>query len=509
MDSPTVFVFIPKAGAEELQREISTYEAANATLDFKGTPSADDKEACEARDSMATRLSAAADARDRLAREVVNGARVLQGGGTERFEDGFAAKVSAAANASLDRLFPEFRHADDSRWPNVITRARSGDGDALAALDWTEAPDKHPVCAALLGAIGAGKTGKDLRDTFEASPYGWPRDAVNGALIVLHTIGHVRARHKGKDLPIGQLDQTMISVTDFRLEVATLTAKDKIALRKLFPKADVTCKPGEEAAKAPAFLSRLAELAQSAGGDAPLPERPSTSHIDKLRGLAQGNEQLAAIVGRQDELEKQAEGWSRLAHLAQERMPEWTTLQDLLAHAEGIEQAAAAREQMEAVRKERRLLAPENPVPEIRKSVVSVLRAKLNAASTRFAQAYEEGMTALQTSEPWKKLKPAQRKAILAREAIQEPVKIPMGTDSELLDTLDRIPLGAWNDKTDALDAQFARAALAMAREIEPTVQQVRLEKRLLSSEAEADDWWKKTREQIAKKLKDGPVALE
>ena len=508
-DSPTVFVFIPKAGAEELQREIGTYEAANATLDFKGTPSVDDKEACEARDSMATRRSAAADARDRIAREVVNGARVLQGGGTESFEDGFAAKVGAAANAALDRLFPEFRHADDSRWPTVITRARSGDGDALAALDWEEAPDKHPVLAAVLGAIGAGKPGKDIRDTFEASPYGWPRDAVNGALIVLHTIGHIRARHKSKDLPIGQLDQTMISVTDFRLEVATLTAKDKIALRKLFPKAGVACKPGEEAAKAPVFLSRLTELAQCAGSDAPLPVQPSTNHIDRLRGLAQGNEQLAAIAGQREELERQAEEWGRLTRLAEERVPEWKALQALLVHAEGVEEAAAARNQAEAVRKERRLLAPENPMPEITKSVVSILRAKLNAASTRFAQAYEEGMSALKTSEPWKKLKPSQRTAILAQEAIQEPAKILMGTHSELLEALNRIPLGAWQDKTDALDAQFARAALAAAREIEPSVQQIRLEKGILRSEADADAWWKKTRELIAEKLKDGPVALE
>jgi hypothetical protein len=507
--SATVFIFIPKANAEELQREIATYDAANATLDFKGTPSADDKEACEARDSMATRRNAAADSRDRIAREVVNGARVLQGGGTERFEDGFAAKVGAAANAALDRLFPEFRHADDGRWPSVITRARSGDGDALAALDWTEAPDKHPVCAALLGSMGAGKAGKDVRDTFEASPYGWPRDAVDAALIVLHTIGHIRARHKGTDLSIGQLDQAKISVTDFRLEVATLTAKDKIALRKLFQKADLSCKSGEEAAKAPGFLARLTDLAQGAGGDTPLPARPATTHIEKLRGLAQGNEQLVAILEQREQLEQQSAEWGRLAQLAAARMPEWETVSALLAHAADIEEAAPARDQAEAVRKERRLLSPENPVPDIAKGVASVLRGKLNAASEEFAKAYAEGMASLQASEAWKKLKPAQRKEVLAREAIQDVDRIAVGTDAELLASLSRTSLGAWHDKADALGAQFARVALAAARLVEPEAQQLKLDRATLRTEEEAEAWWAKTKRSILERLKKGPVVLE
>ncbi|TLM70505.1 MAG: hypothetical protein FDZ70_09165, partial [Actinobacteria bacterium] len=60
------------------------------------------------------------------------------------------------------------------------------------------------------------------------------RDAVDAALITLHTTGYLRATHKGMALPPKQLDQAKISVTDFRSETDVITAKQKISLRKLF-----------------------------------------------------------------------------------------------------------------------------------------------------------------------------------------------------------------------------------------------------------------------------------
>lgn len=95
-------------------------------------------------------------------------------------------------------------------------------------MDWTDAPEKHPVCAAVLSKVGAGKRGKEVRDVFESSPYGWPGDAVDGALVILHTTGHLRATHKGMTLAPKQLDQSKISVAEFRAETATLNAKENL-----------------------------------------------------------------------------------------------------------------------------------------------------------------------------------------------------------------------------------------------------------------------------------------
>ena len=135
--------------------------------------------------------------------------------------------------------------------------------------------------------------------------------------LTLHTTSHLRATHKGMTLSPGQLDQAKISVTDFRAETATLSAREKMKLRKLFHATGVDCKPGEETPKAPEFLACLAELANRAGGEPPMPPRPATDHLDALRGLA-GTEQLAEILNRHATLERQAKEWAALAERADE-----------------------------------------------------------------------------------------------------------------------------------------------------------------------------------------------
>ena len=89
-----------------------------------------------------------------------------------------------------------------------------------------------------------------------ASPYGWPQDAIDAALIALHRTQHVSATLNGAVLAPGQLDQNKISKAEFRVEKITLTVTDKLAIRKVFQALDVSCKAGEELAKAPAFLEQ-------------------------------------------------------------------------------------------------------------------------------------------------------------------------------------------------------------------------------------------------------------
>ena len=483
--APIIYVYVPKASADDLQKAIVEYEAAKSTLEFKGTPTT--PEGREARDAMATRMATAEASRNQIVSDVIDRAKVFQGGGGERFELNLVAKVEAAAQASLDRLFPNFKDADDNRWANVINRAKNGDEAALSAVDWTDAPEKHPVCAAVLSEVGSGKRGKEVRDAFEASPYGWPRDAVDAALITLHTTGHLRATHKGMTLSQGQLDQAKISVTDFRAETATINAKEKIKLRKLFHDAGVDCKPNEETAKAPVFLARLAELADHAGGEPPMPARPATAHLDTLRGFG-GVEQLAEILKQHDTLAQQAKDWGKLAELAGKRKPAWETLCTLLKHADAMPGADELRAQADAVKSERRLLDASDPVPDIRKAAVDALRAAVTAAHGEYERTYNEQMAALTASDNWKKLKADQRKQILADEGIDELPALSVGTEADLIRSLEQTALPAWKTKTDALPQQFARAAMAAAKLLEPKTQRVHLTSGTLKTEQEVKD---------------------
>ena len=276
-DSPVIHVFVPRSQAEGLARLIAARGAARATLEYKGVPST--PEGIEARQGMETRLSEAENNLRALVADLVGGARVIQGGGNERLESSLPDKVREAAGASLARLFFEFNDADDHRWPKVIERARAGAEHPLEVLDYSGKTEEHPVCAAVLAFVGAGKRGRDVRSHFSDPPFGWPRDAIDAALIGLFGAGHLRATANGVALHPPRLDQAKVPSTDFRAESATIDARQRLKLRSLFRSAGIDCKPNEEAAAAGRLLGRLEELARDAGGDAPLPERPDTRHL--------------------------------------------------------------------------------------------------------------------------------------------------------------------------------------------------------------------------------------
>ncbi|MBW1706861.1 MAG: BREX system P-loop protein BrxC [Deltaproteobacteria bacterium] len=504
-DSPVIYVYIPKASADDLKKAIIEYEAAKATIEFKGTPTT--PEGQEARDSMATRMGSAEVTRNSIIQDVLDAAKVIQGGGQERFDLTLKDKVNSAAEISLDRLFPNFQDADDDRWHSVINRAKNGDEAALQAVDWNDAPEKHPVCSAVLSEIGSGKKGKDVRDTFESTPYGWPRDAIDAALITLFTTGHIRATHKGIQLKQGQLDQAKISVTDFRVETVTIDARTRIKLRKLFQSAGIPCKPNEESIAAGQFLVQLSDLADRAGGEPPMPERPSTDHLDNLRVLA-GNEQLAEILNQYGSLLKQVKEWSALADLAAKRKPAWEILQILLKHSKTLPEAEDLNKQANAVYDERRLLDNTDPIPAIHKEAVTALRTAVKKAHDDFKAVYDREMAVLTENDNWKKITSDQQQVILDTEGIAGISPLSIGDDSSLLRTLEETPLTNWKTKVDALPQQFSNAALAAAKLLEPETQTVKLTSGTLRTETDVKNWIERTEQELLERLEDGPIMI-
>jgi len=500
-----VYVFVPKASADDFKKAIVDFESAKATIDFKGAPST--AEGREARDAMGARMREAKARRDEIIDQVVDGSKVFQGGGTELFQLNLVEKVRSGAEASLDRLFPNFRDADHDRWESVINRAKNGDEDALKAVGFSDKPEKHPVCSAILSAVGSGKKGKDVRSAFEDSPYGWPRDAVDGGLIVLHTVGHLRAIHNGAALAVGQLDQAKISATEFRVESATLDVAQKIKLRKLYQSAGIVCKPGDEAIQAGPFLAKMAELSDRAGGDLPMPAGPSTVHIDDLRALA-GNEQLTGILNQHDVLAKQLKDWAAAADLAAKRKPAWDTLGNLLGHAAPLPETADLQKQADAVRDERRLLDATDPVPAVHKAAAAALRAAVNKAHADYRAVFNREKAALEANDNWKKLTPAQQKKILADEGIDAVPTLDVGDDAALLHCLEECPLGSWKTRTNALPQQFASAAIAAARLLEPKTQSVHLTSATLKTPEDVKAWLAKTEQHLLAKLPAGPVVI-
>jgi hypothetical protein len=504
-DGATVFVHIPKASADDLKKTIVEFEAAKQTLEFKGVPTTN--EGNDARSAMETRRATAESNRDRIIRELIGAAKVFKGGGTEVLGLDLIEKVRSAAEDSLDRLFPQFRDADDNRWNSVINRAKNKDANALQAVDHKDNPDKHPVSVAILSFIGSGKKGKEIREQFESAPYGWPRDAIDAVLITLHTSGHVRAVNKGTVLATGQLDQAKIPVTDFRSETVAIDVKGRIKLRRLFQDANIACKADEEAVAAEKFLDALDDLAARAGGEPPLPACPKTTTLETIRALA-GNEMLAAMLKEHDELKKLLEQWQAQAKLAEKRKPAWKILDDLLDYADGLPEAVELVVEAEAVHDERRLLDDSDPVPAIHDKLVKLLRGAVKKAHTAAKEVFQREMKALEANANWQKLTSEQHEQLLQDARLTLPAEIAIGDDAGLLAELSARSLAVWATAADALPERFRQAALAAARLLEPKAQRVTLSSGMLKTKDDVATWLAETEAELLEKIKKGPVVI-
>ncbi len=508
-DSPVVFIYISKTSADDLRRAIIEYEAANATIDIKGRHTVSDEQDArnDAMSAMTTRMKNAQARRDGIAEDAISQAKVFQGGGQERLESFFQDRVRAAAEASLDRLFPQFKEADDERWPTVIKRARNNDESAFQTIDWSEVPARHPVCTAIISEIGSGKSGREIRDTFEKAPYGWVRDAVDAALITLHVTGHVRATYKGEQLDRGQLDQAKISVTKFRVETITIDARSRLKLRGLFQKAGLSCVPGEESASAGEFLAKLINLADSAGGDPPMPKRPSKKHLHKLHQMT-GNQRLARILEEFELLSNQLQDWSTLSKLAEKRRSAWATLQTMLRYAQGLPGALELENQANAVLNERRLLDEPDLVPDIIREAAKLLRDAIRQSYAGFKTVYERERQTLEADENWKRTSQEQQQKILLEEGIACIPVLSIEDDKSLLSSLQAVSLADWKTKTDALPQQFGNALMKAAKLLEPKIQKVRLPGGILRTVDDVKTWVAKIEEDLLEKIEKGPVVI-
>jgi hypothetical protein len=174
-------------------------DASQQTLDARGNPTT--AEGQEARQSMDSRRARAVGDRDRLIREIVANAKVFQGGGSEVLLTSLEERIKAATDASLVRMFPRFKEADSAAWEAVIKRAREGADHPFQPTGHTDATEKHLVCQQVIATIGAGKSGSDVRKALGGTPFGWPRDAVDAALIALHRLQHITATLNGQADP--------------------------------------------------------------------------------------------------------------------------------------------------------------------------------------------------------------------------------------------------------------------------------------------------------------------
>jgi len=503
---PTIFVFIPRRSTDPLRHSLIDYKAASAVLELRGqpVPGKDD----EARAAMETTKKAADGEINRILDELFAEARVFQGGGNEINAPNLQEAVRKAAESSIIRLYPDFHRADQKGWDKVYTRAKQGAPDALSAAGYKGETTGHPVCKDIMAFIAAGKKGTEIREHFEAPPYGWPRDTIDGTVQVLLNDGLIHARDE-RYQPINpkNLERKHMGKASFKVETAAITATQRIEARKLMQRLKINAKSNEELAAIPHFIDQMQNLAQQAGGDPPKPQTPDTSFLDELRRIP-GNEQLIRMVNRSQDIDAFIDRWKETAAKITQRLPAWHSIQRLLRQAGDLEAAQEDCHQVKIIENQRQLLQEPDPLAPLLKSLANTLRGQLNRLLELYSQRCSNLLAQLESEAPWQKLGQARQEDILNRCEITPPPAINTGTTDELAEALEQYPLSQWQDRIDALPGRCQRAREMAAKIMEPKTRPVQIPRRTISTPQDLDNWLDDVHHQLEKALQEGPVVI-
>ena len=507
VESPVVFVVLPRRDSDALKDALASYHAADETIEGRSAPNT--PEGSEARQSMESRKALARQSLDSLVANVVNSSRILQGGGNEVVEGSFKDSVKSAVESSLVRLFPKFSIGDHSGWGNVVKRAQDGAADALSAIGYIGDVDKQPACQDVRTYIGpAGKKGSEVRKQFMGAWYGWPQDAVDGALLVLLAGGFLKAKQSGQVKTAKNIIQSQIGITDFYSEGITVTVIQRIAVRKLITDMGLIVKPNEEAEAIPLMLQRLLDLAEGAGGLPPQPSKPDTKHLDKLFTM-EGNEQFVTVYEARDGLLQDFKAWSSSKDKKNARVIRWELLQRLLKHAISLPDYTSVASQITAIQADRTLLMDPDPLTPLLDKLVSALRIALQTARKRLSDIYDLEMGKLLNSPEWNQIGQSDRQIILSSCGVSSIPIINVGNEEEILATLDATSLKTWEDKITALPARFELARIEAIKLLEPKVVHVKFKPATLKTNSEVQAYLDELRTEIMQHIDKGnPVML-
>jgi hypothetical protein len=197
-----------------------------------------------------------------------------------------------------------------------------------------------------------------------------------------------------------------------------------------------------------------------------------------------------------------------MANRKKRRETEWEQLQTALRHGRDLDEMEEIRKEVDAVKRQRSLLEPTDPVQPLLERATDLLRDELQTVHQEYEAAYEEQLQDLRDSEPWQDIDEATRASILRRYSLDGVPEIEVGTTKALLDTLDNSPLDGWRTRKDALSQRFDDALSDAVRELEPDTTRVNLDSRVLKSEEDVEDWLAEVREALLNHLEDGPVQV-
>lgn len=463
-DSPVVLVHLPRGQVQAFAGALRNEIATQRTLDQQGFPQ--DDEGKLARRAMETRQSRAQTQVSDHIRDIVSKANVQLGGGSSPTGTALRDRIENGAQSAATRLFSKFGDADDARWSQVIDRVKKGSGaDALKQVGYEADPEQHPVVKEVLGRIsGAGTPASDVEKAVLAAPFGWPRDALMGAIGVLLDNGVVRATINGSDASTDKvLSQTRLGTVHLRRESTVLKAAEKIAARSLLNKLGVTVDNDSLVPGAEQAVIALAQRAAAIGGLAPLPDVPRPAGVEQVK-TASGNDRVHALLAAKDELTDFSDRLGALEKRRQPRIQALSTARALANDAVALDSAAEARTRLEAFENTRELLSDNDQISPIVTDLASAVREAVTTAADTLETTRKAAVDGLATQGAWSALDADKQEQLLGEAQLSPEAKPTLNDAEAVVKAVQARPLSSWSAEIDAVPAREAKALEAAVR---------------------------------------------
>jgi len=437
--------------------------------------------------------------------------KLYPGGGSPVDCPDLVKAVHDAAQNSVLRMFPRFSDADAVGWDRVILRVKADAKAPLETIGFARATEEHPVCKEILHRLHSGpKTGNEIRNALDAPPFGWPRDAIDGALIALCASEHLVATLQRKPVPAKEIDRKSLGKMEFRTETVVLQVDDKIALRGVCSTLAIPTDGVAEVESARGVLDAISALAGKTGGKAPLPEPEVPEYLPELRSIS-GNQLVKAIVARQSEIRGDVRRWQQTAGRIGERTPAWEQLTTLIDYAEGLGVLEEVREQYDAIMERRSLLDDPDPVPPLLQKIRSGLRDALTKGTEQVKRAQETVLGKLKDDALWKQLSESQKADRLSRHDLVVQSLPPLKDDEAIIAQIKKTPLASFAQTARLIEGSLPEIRAEAARLLEPKTVTVRLSSGVVvRTEEDLDSYLADLRVRAMSELEKGnPVVLK
>ena len=149
-----------------------------------------------------------------------------------------------------------------------------------------------------------------------------------------------------------------------------------------------------------------------------------------------------------------------------------------------------------------------DPVAPLIKELADALRTAVIDAAKAAKDDQTKALADIEASAEWQLLGQADRESILAASGLSSVDSPSVGSDEELLRSLDSMPLSAWGERRQAVPAKVAAVRQSAGKKLEPKSVAVSAPAATLRTEAEVDTFLAELRERLVHHIAIGETVI-